>query len=44
MERIAQWIDRVLAAGLAGEAERLRVTQQVRAEVAALCDQFPLPA
>jgi glycine hydroxymethyltransferase len=43
MEQIAAWIDRVLAAGLAGEAERLRVTALVRAEVAAVCEKFPMP-
>jgi glycine hydroxymethyltransferase len=43
MEQIAAWIDRVLAAGLAGEAERVRVTAAVRAEVAAVCEKFPMP-
>lgn len=43
MEQIAAWIDRVLAAGLAGDAERQRVTALVRAEVAAVCEKFPMP-
>jgi len=41
---IAAWIDQVLAAGLAGESELLKVTGQVRGEVVALCEKFPLPA
>jgi glycine hydroxymethyltransferase len=43
MKMIASWIDRVLAAGLAGDAERTRVAAQVRGEVASLCERFPLP-
>ena len=39
MEMIAAWIDRVLSAGLAGTPD-----VHVRGEVAALCEQFPLPA
>jgi glycine hydroxymethyltransferase len=44
MEQIASWIDRVLVAGLAGEARRAEETAKVRAEVEALCERFPLPA
>ena len=44
MELIASWIDRVLTAGLAGEAALASESEKVRGEVAALCDQFPLPA
>ncbi len=44
MESIAGWIDRVLAAGLAGEAALTPEAAKVRAEVAALCEKFPLPA
>ncbi|MEO1584940.1 MAG: serine hydroxymethyltransferase, partial [Planctomycetota bacterium] len=43
MATIAEFIDRVLTAGLAGDGERERVTAEVRAEVAALCERFPLP-
>jgi glycine hydroxymethyltransferase len=44
MQQIASWIDRVLVAGLAGEARRAEETAKVRAEVEALCERFPLPA
>ncbi|MEY3230359.1 MAG: Serine hydroxymethyltransferase [Planctomycetota bacterium] len=44
MEQIASWIDRVLVAGLAGDARRAEETAKVRAEVEALCERFPLPA
>jgi glycine hydroxymethyltransferase len=43
MEWVAEWIDRVLAAGLAGEDELAHTTGRVREEVAKLCEQFPLP-
>ena len=43
MDQIAAWIDRVLASGLAGDSERTRVTAEVRDQVAALCDRFPMP-
>jgi glycine hydroxymethyltransferase len=43
MDQIAAWIDRVLASGLAGDSERSRVTAEVRDQVAALCDRFPMP-
>ncbi|MEM8757364.1 MAG: serine hydroxymethyltransferase [Planctomycetota bacterium] len=43
MATIAQYIDRVLSAGLSGEDELARVTQQVRGEVRELCERFPLP-
>jgi glycine hydroxymethyltransferase len=43
MTSIAGWIDRVLSAGLRGEAERTREAAAVKAEVRALCERFPLP-
>ncbi len=43
MALIADWIDRVLSAGLAGESERAGATDAVRGEVRALCARFPLP-
>ncbi len=43
MAQIASWLDLVLAAGLAGEAELARVTGGVRGEVERLCGEFPLP-
>jgi len=44
MVTIGAWIDRVLTAGLAGEAAIAPEAAAVRREVAALCDQFLLPA
>ncbi|MBX3381974.1 MAG: serine hydroxymethyltransferase [Phycisphaeraceae bacterium] len=44
MARVAAWIDRVLAAGLAGQAAREAEAANVRREVASLCGEFPLPA
>jgi glycine hydroxymethyltransferase len=41
MSDVAAWIDRVLTAGLAGDIET--VAPEVSAEVAALCERFPLP-
>lgn len=43
MKQVADFIDRVLSAGLSGEEELSRVTQQVRGEVRNLCARFPLP-
>jgi glycine hydroxymethyltransferase len=43
MDRIAAWIDRVLLAGLRGEAELAAESAKVRAEIKALCERFPLP-
>lgn len=43
MKQVASFIDRVLSAGLAGEDELLRVTEQVRGEVRDLCAKFPMP-
>ncbi len=43
MKLVAGFIDRVLSAGLAGEDELLRVTEQVRSDVRNLCKKFPLP-
>ncbi len=43
MEQIAAWIDRVLQAGLAGEAALAAEAEKVRSEVRALCVRFPLP-
>ncbi|HED52662.1 MAG TPA: serine hydroxymethyltransferase [Phycisphaerales bacterium] len=42
MKAVAGFIDRVLSAGLSGEDELSRVTQQVRGEVRDLCAEFPL--
>ncbi|MDX2148964.1 MAG: serine hydroxymethyltransferase [Planctomycetota bacterium] len=42
MATIAALIDRVLAAGLKGDAERQREAEAVRREVRALCERFPL--
>lgn len=43
MKLVASFIDRVLSAGLAGEDELSRVTEQVRGEVRDLCAKFPMP-
>ncbi|GJM18426.1 MAG: serine hydroxymethyltransferase [Phycisphaeraceae bacterium] len=40
---IADLIDRVLTAGIAGEGELANATSTVRAEVRDLCGRFPLP-
>ncbi|MBX3321415.1 MAG: serine hydroxymethyltransferase [Phycisphaeraceae bacterium] len=42
MIQVATWIDRVLAAGLAGESTLARESQVVRSEVENLCQRFPL--
>jgi glycine/serine hydroxymethyltransferase len=44
MQMIAEFIDRVLSAGLAGEAALASETAKVREEVRTLCAKFPLPA
>lgn len=44
MLQIAEFVDRVLSAGLAGEQQRVSVCAQVRGEVASLCEKFALPA
>jgi len=41
MRQVAAWIDQVLTAGLKGDIES--VAPEVRAEVANLCERFPLP-
>lgn len=43
MRRVAGWIDRVLTAGLGGEATLAGETAQVRGEVRSLCEAFPMP-
>ncbi|MBZ0172812.1 MAG: hypothetical protein K8E66_10560, partial [Phycisphaerales bacterium] len=43
MKQIAGWIDRVLAAGLAGEESLSSVSETVREEVRSLCKQLPMP-
>lgn len=43
MNQIAGWIDQVLTAGLASEAELATATETVRTEVKNLCADFPLP-
>ena len=42
MARIAEWIDRVLTAGLKGDEDRASETQRVRDEVVELCKAHPL--
>jgi len=42
MARIAEWIDRVLTAGLAGEDQLASEAERVRAEVVDLCKTHPL--
>ena len=42
MARIAEWIDRVLTAGLKGDTDRASETQRVRDEVVELCKAHPL--
>jgi glycine hydroxymethyltransferase len=44
MQQIAAFIDRVLSAGLAGEAALATETAKMRDEVQSLCEKFPLPA
>ncbi len=44
MQHVASFIDRVLTAGLAGEAALAAETAKVREEVRTLCARFPLPA
>jgi glycine hydroxymethyltransferase len=44
MATVAAFIDRVLAAGLAGPGELEKTAKAVAADVAALCAKFPLPA
>jgi glycine hydroxymethyltransferase len=44
MQMIATFIDRVLTAGLQGEAALTAEAGKVRAEVRDLCEKFPLPA
>jgi glycine hydroxymethyltransferase len=44
MQMIAAFIDRVLTAGLAGEAALASESAKVRGEVRELCEKFPLPA
>jgi len=43
MVQIADWINRVLSAGIAGESELAETTERVRAEVRELCERYPLP-
>jgi glycine hydroxymethyltransferase len=42
MKQLAAWIDRVLSAGLEGEAELAAATATVREEVRTLCGRHPL--
>ncbi len=44
MRQIAAFIDRVLSAGVKGEADLLAATTSVRAEVLKFCRDFPMPA
>lgn len=43
MRQIAGWIERVMSAGVAGEAPLAAACEQVRGEVAGLCEKWPLP-
>lgn len=43
MQQIAAWIERVLSAGVAGETQLAGACEQVRGEVATLCEKWPLP-
>jgi glycine hydroxymethyltransferase len=43
MEQVADFIDRTMAAGLAGPDELAKVCTQVRSEIEALCAKFPMP-
>jgi glycine hydroxymethyltransferase len=43
MDQIAGWIDRVLSAGLKGEAELGAEAARVKGEIRTLCERFPLP-
>lgn len=43
MRQVAAWIDRVLIAGLGGEAQLSRESEAVTSEVELLCSQFSLP-
>ena len=40
---MASFIGRVLDAGLKGDDARAAETREVRAEVKALCEKFPMP-
>ncbi len=40
---IAGFIDRVLSAGVAGEAERAKATSEVREKVLQMCEKFQMP-
>lgn len=44
MARVAEFIDRVLDAGVQGEAELAKVTGEVREEVRVLCREFAMPS
>ena len=44
MEQVAQWIDRVLDAGLKGEGALTGAAAEVREQVRGLCARFALPA
>ena len=43
MEKVAGWIDRVLASGIESPGALESTTQQVREEVRGLCAKFALP-
>lgn len=43
MAEIAGFIDRVLSAGVAGEAERAKATVEVREKVLSMCERFQMP-
>ncbi|HRJ49434.1 MAG TPA: hypothetical protein PKU91_02805, partial [Phycisphaerales bacterium] len=44
MPVVADFIDRVLDAGLRGDDDRRIVAGQVREQVRSLCREFPMPA
>jgi hypothetical protein len=43
MAEVAGFIDRVLSAGVAGEAELASATKEVRAQVMGMCERFGMP-
>lgn len=44
MKQVAEWIERVLSAGVTGDAELQRAAGAVRSEVREMCSRFKMPA
>ena len=42
MDQVAGFIDAVLSAGVKGEGELTKATGEVRAQVMAMCEKYPL--